>query len=122
MGTSRQKLGRRGEEIARRYLEQKNYRVVESNFRTPWGEIDIVARKDDFLVFVEVRTRKGGVFGLPEESVTREKIQHIIDSAEEYMQSHDIADVSWRIDMVAINVDSNNRIERIDLLENVSTV
>lgn len=59
-----------GEEIACRLLKEKGYRIIETNFRTRFGELDIIASKDNFLVFVEVKLKKGTDFGLPEEMIT----------------------------------------------------
>ena len=122
MSSKRQKLGRRGEDLARLYLEDRGYRVIEKNVRSPWGEIDLVAWKGDCLVFIEVRTRSGDAFGSPEESVTPEKIQRIIDTAGEYLQSRDLLETEWRIDVVAINMNSRGSIRRINLVENAVTL
>ncbi len=66
-------VGRRGEELARALLKKRGYKVLETNVRGYYGEIDIVARKDNCHVFVEVRTRTGDDFGTPEESITERK-------------------------------------------------
>lgn len=74
---NRQQLGKLGEDIAQKYLEQKGYRILCRNFRYKTGEIDIIASKGAVLHFIEVKTRQGHAFGQPAESVTRQKRAHI---------------------------------------------
>ena len=78
--TGKQELGCWGEEQATQYLQQNGYEIIARNVRTPYGEIDVVARKDERMVFVEVKTRSTASFGFPEEAVTEEKIVHMIES------------------------------------------
>jgi len=73
MNADRQSLGRAGEKAAAKYLRRNGYRIIETNWRCPIGEIDIIARKDDILVFCEVKARQNLAFGLPEEAVTANK-------------------------------------------------
>jgi putative endonuclease len=117
--TQRQRLGRRGEALARRHLQSRGYVVLEANYRTRNGEIDLVAEKDGGIVFVEVRTRASGRFGPPEESVTPEKREHLVAAAQQYLQDRDAADRDWRIDLVAVEVGPGGRVARLDILENV---
>jgi putative endonuclease len=88
------------------------YGILERNVRTPYGEIDLVARLDEesnfpaetvqVTVFVEVKTRSTPTFGLPEESVTARKRQHMIAAAQSYLQDHPDLGEIWRIDVIAI--------------------
>ncbi len=88
MPTARSRLGSRGEALAKAYLKSKGYHIIESNFRCPQGEMDIVARDGAYLVFVEVRTRRdGGWYGSPEESISRRKRARLVAIAETYIQS-----------------------------------
>jgi putative endonuclease len=73
-----------GEKLAKDFLERRGYRIVETNYRCPEGEIDIVAEHKDCLVFVEVRTRKKLEFGSPEESITSAKKERIKAAAYHY--------------------------------------
>ena len=114
----RQRLGKRGEGLAARYLEESDYTILERNFRTPFGEIDIVAQKNDCLVFVEVRTKSSGTYGLPAESITQDKKAHLIAVAEEYLQIRGYEEREWRIDVIAIEVDPRGRVTRLELMEN----
>ncbi len=67
-------LGRKGEALTCKYLKRRGYRILERNYKTPFGEADIVAMsKDGYTCFVEVKTRESDAFGLPAEAVTREK-------------------------------------------------
>ena len=83
MSTPRIRLGNRGEQLARQYLQEQGYRILATNYRCSWGEIDIVAQEESEIVFVEVRTRRSAEFGTPEESLTPAKAQHLIASAQE---------------------------------------
>ena len=79
MADSRKKLGAFGERIAGDYLKRQGYEILETNFRCSVGEIDIVARHGDYLVFVEVRTKRNLEFGTPEESITSAKKKKLIE-------------------------------------------
>ncbi len=116
--TYRRRLGDRGEKLAQAFLRSKSYTIIETNYRTREGEIDIVAQKDDCLSFVEVRTRRGSQFGTPEESLTETKQQRLETLAEIYIQSHENLPPQWRIDVVAIELDNKGYISRIELIEN----
>ena len=111
-------LGRRGELLAKRHLEDTGYEILEANFRTRLGEIDLVAQRDDCLVFVEVRTRRGGSLGTPEESMTAGKREHLIAAAQEYLQSRGAEDSQWRIDFIAVEMDGQGRLRRVEHLVN----
>ena len=114
----RQRLGRRGEALARRHLESIGYVTVEANYRTRNGEIDLIAVKDGTLVFVEVRTKTTGEFGSPEESITPDKREHLVAAAQEYLQANDSADRHWRIDVVAVELGPGGRVTRLDVVAN----
>ena len=118
MSTSRQRLGKRGEAVARRHLETSGYRILESNYRAREGEIDLVAEQDGALVFVEVRTRTGTAIGSPEESVTPAKRSHLVAAAQQYLQAHQAEDREWRIDLVAVEVSAERGLKRIDVVQN----
>ena len=118
MTSPRQGLGRRGEELARHRLVSLGYVIVGKNHRTPHGEIDLVAKHDGTLVFVEVRTKRGMSFGSPEESITPSKRARLIASAQAYVDSANVAECHWRIDLVAVEMDSSGRLRRIEVIEN----
>ena len=102
MPHDRKRFGDWGEEYARRFLEGKGYSIIEAQYRGKYGEIDLVALDGDCLVFVEVKSRRTGAFGRPEESVTMAKQQKLVQSAQEYVQDKGHEGREWRIDVVGI--------------------
>ncbi len=114
----RRETGILGEKLAGDFLGKNGYRIIEKNFRCPVGEVDIIAQQQDTLVFVEVRTKTSRQFGSPEESITRTKMEHMRKVAAHYWQSHSNLPESWRIDVVAIEMDNRGRVSRIELIEN----
>ena len=114
----RRDTGILGEKLARDFLKNKGYHVIETNFRCPQGEIDIVARDKDCLVFIEVRAKKSLIFGTPEESITPAKMERLRAIAEHYRQTHDNLPPQWRIDVVAVELDRKNKPSRMELIEN----
>jgi len=79
-------LGKKGEELAREYLKKHGYKIVEQNYKTPFGEIDIIAQDNNTLVFIEVKTRESIEFGLPFESVNKMKRRKIANVALSYLK------------------------------------
>ena len=100
--TSRQSLGKWGEALAADYLAQRGYILVERNARTSYGELDLVMRQGEGIVFVEVKTRATSSYGLPEESITPRKQAHLINAARAYLQSRPELGGDWRVDVIAI--------------------
>lgn len=103
---NRRDTGQRGEAIAARYLERKGYGIIAANWRCAHGEIDLIMRDGDELVFVEVRTRRSAVNGLAQESVTPSKQRRLALLADAYLHELDEAHMpwhgGWRIDVVAV--------------------
>jgi putative endonuclease len=97
-----QTLGKWGEQIALKHLTGLGYQNILVNHRTPFGEIDIIARDGEELVFIEVKTRSSNKLGNPEGSITAKKQQHILDSAQHYLTTLDPPVDEWRVDVVAI--------------------
>lgn len=93
--------GQWGEEIARRFLSNKNYRILECNWRYRRAEVDIIARRGDWLVFVEVKTRTGTFYGPPEAFVNEKKQKLLVDAAIVYMNEQTYRG-EFRFDIVAI--------------------
>ena len=114
----RRDVGILGEKLAQDFLKKRGYRILETNYRCPEGEIDIVARYKDFLVFVEVRTKTSLKFGSPEESITFAKKERMRAAAFHYQQMHDNLPPLWRIDVVAVELDKKEKPSRIELIEN----
>jgi len=124
MSLYRKKLGKLGEDTACRFLKMHRYKIIERNFRSRFGEIDIIAKDNqgDILVFVEVKTRMGDIFGLPEESVIYSKQQKLIKTVLFYLQGkREFADMDFRIDVMGIEVDQDCRRARVKHIKNAVT-
>ena len=102
--TQKNTTGKEGEKIAAAYLKKNGYEIIEINFRCPIGEIDIVAKEKNDLVFVEVKTRKSIELGYPEQAVGMRKQKKMSQLALWYMQKRKIADTNARFDVVAITL------------------
>ncbi len=109
----RKATGQAGEEAAARYLEQQGYTILERNFRLRIGEVDIIARDGEYLVFIEVKTRRSKKFGSPFEAVDVRKQQQIMKVATAYVQGREIA---VRFDVVAVHL--NGQTVQVELLKN----
>ena len=116
----RRETGAKGEDIAEKHLRRLGYSIVERNYRCREGEIDIIAWQDDCLVFVEVKTRTGGGFGTPEESVTPLKQERLALLADAYIQGLGEPPEFWRIDVVGVELGSGGRVVRLEHIENVT--
>lgn len=114
--SDRRGVGRRGEELAARHLQRAGLTIVERNVRLPWGEIDLVAREGDELVFVEVKTRIGDASIAPDEMVNVAKLQRLERLAEAYAERLGDPDAAWRVDVVAVVLGRDGRVVRIDHL------
>ena len=107
-----------GEHTARAYLERAGYRTVETNFRTRFGEIDIIAERGEYIVFVEVKTRKSDRFASAREYVTPAKQRRIIATAELWLRQHPTA-LQPRFDVVEVyGGEGTTSVPRINHLEN----
>ena len=103
MGTkSKKDLGRWGEGIAIDWLKGQGLDFLERNYRTPYGEIDLIMKDEVQIIFVEVKTRANLNFGYPESAVNEKKIHHIESSAIYYFQHHPDYLDNWRIDVLSI--------------------
>jgi putative endonuclease len=110
--------GRLGENIARSYLVEKGYSILETNYSTRYGEIDIIAREERLVVFVEVKTRRGVSFGYPREAVDIHKQLKIRNMAEFYILRKKLSDIPMRFDVIEVFIDENNHTKSISLLKN----
>ena len=113
MSDHRRQLGKWGESVAAVHLEAKGFRLVERNWRSVYGEIDIIAQDNGELVFVEVKTRRGNHMGTPEEALTRQKAEKLRQLAQLYLAENG-SEQDWRIDLVAIEIDSRGKLLRCD--------
>jgi putative endonuclease len=111
-------VGRRGEEIAEEYLKAKGVKVIERNFRTHFGEIDLVCRSGGAFIFVEVKTRISMSFGPPHLSITRQKKRKIIQNAQCYLKRFGIYDAAARLDVISINLDTDGKFKKLEHIKN----
>lgn len=116
MKANNKETGRIGEQLAEQLLTEKGYRVFQRNFSTRFGEIDLICNDGDVLVFVEVKTKRGLDFGMPEEMYTKGKADRVKRMATVYLEGREI---NCRIDMVAIVLGDNNRPQRMTHYQNV---
>lgn len=99
-------LGELGEDLAVEELEKNGYEIVERNWRYKKAEIDIIARKNEFLAIVEVKTRSSDYMGNPQDFVSPKKIKLLVEAVNEYVVSKDL-DVEVRFDIIAIIINQN---------------
>ncbi len=111
--------GGMGENLAAEFLADKGYRVLERNWHTRWGELDIIAQKSDVLVFVEVKTKIGDAFGSPEEMVNSYKLAQVRRMTEVYRVTKGFPNQEARIDVVAVVLDREHQPVRVTHYENV---
>jgi putative endonuclease len=102
---SRARKGAEGEQLARRFLEEAGFSTVQCNYRYGRGEIDLIMRDGDVLVFCEVKTRYDDQFGPPEVAITPKKQRQLRKVAEGYLFEHQIRDQACRFDVVAIRIE-----------------
>ena len=114
-------LGHLGESIAAAFLEKKGYTILERNWRSPYGEIDLIVMENNVITFVEVKTRASSSLGPPEISITPRKEEHMRSAAEYYIQQHPELINDWRIDAVTVQIQANDSPPIIDHFENVIT-
>lgn len=114
-------FGQESEAVAARFLSQRGYRVVERNYRTARGEIDLIAYDGDTLVFVEVKARRGNSFGEPHWSVDRKKQARLFRLAHHYLHRHCLREQACRFDLVLIQADRGQP-PVIELLQNAFEV
>lgn len=107
-------LGKRGEQIAGRYLRRSGYLIIARNYRAAGAEVDLIAVEDQTLVFVEVKARTGTALGSPEEAVDERKQERIRRAAQVYAIQHRVLEAPMRFDVVAITGAGRNR--RLELI------
>ncbi len=110
--------GKLGENIARDYLIEKGYSIIELNYSTRYGEIDIIAKNGKLIVFIEVKTRRGINFGYPREAVDNYKQLKIKNMAEFYILRKKLKDTPMRFDVIEVFLDENNKTKSISQLKN----
>lgn len=113
-------LGLLGEELAVKLLKREGYKILGRNFRSKFGEIDIIALEKNTLVFVEVKTRWSNKFGAPEEAITPWKIKRIIKAGQYYKLLYPQSPDLLRLDAVAIDLAATGEVKQIRLIRNLT--
>jgi putative endonuclease len=104
MKTARRELGDRGEDLAAAALKKQGYKIIERNYKTPLGEIDLIARQGKTLIFIEVKTRKSLHFGAPQEAVSPAKQVRLRRLADYYLKQKRLTEAKVRFDVVAVTL------------------
>jgi len=121
MRTARQALGDAGEHHARRRFEDAGYACLAEQWRCPEGELDLVMRRGDELVFVEVKVRRSGLIDA-EQAVTPAQRRRLLAAAQAFLMAHpDLQELIWRVDLLGITLDREGRVTRVSHLENAIT-
>ncbi|MDO5047905.1 MAG: YraN family protein [Anaerococcus sp.] len=112
--TYKKKVGDFGEDLASKYLKARSYKIMARNYTKPYGEVDIIARKGDVIVFVEVKTRKNRRFSNPRDAVTFKKQERIIKASQAYLIEKDLSEYLMRFDVCEVLLDT----KEINYIEN----
>ena len=113
-------VGRKGEELAAKYLKKKGFRVLEKNFKNRFGEIDLIVFKKGLLVFVEVKTRVGSVDFNPEWAINFNKVSRVQKMAQVFLAQNKIDYQDLRIDVVCVCLSREKKLLKIDHYENMT--
>lgn len=120
MTSEKQNIGKLGEDIAVKYLEKHGYKILDRNYRKPWGEIDIIAQQSQELVFVEVKAQNQKFEWRPEENITRHKKHQLSRIVTTYLKANKIPeDQNWRIDVLGITLDFKTKNAQIEHIQNI---
>ena len=112
-----QTLGVLGEELAYHYLIKKGYKILLRNYKSPLGEIDLIAKEKGALVFIEVKTRSSEAMGSPAECVTPDKRRQLVKNAQYYIKRYGIHHVPCRFDVVSVLLPGEGEAV-LDLIQN----
>ena len=116
MTKERQDLGTWGETLALKEIKRLGYKCIARNYRCPLGEIDLIAKERDSLVFIEIKTRRGRSIGYAKEAISSRKKRQLSKVALAYMKSNDCYDVKSRFDVVVISLKDGK--EEIEVIQN----
>lgn len=107
MGAERQLLGKAGEDLAAQALRQRGYAILDRNYRCRYGEVDIIGKLGEIVVFIEVKTRSSERYGAPQEAVTARKQRQLAMVAHHFLTEHGLGDSPCRFDVVAVLADGH---------------
>lgn len=113
------KIGKFGQDLSAEFLQKRGYKILSENFFTRLGELDLIAEKDGQIVFVEVKTRLGHKFGLPEEALNFDKAKKMKEAALEYLTQNNINSDNYRFDLVAVEINEAEKKAQIRHYKNV---
>ena len=120
MNTVKKTTGKLGEKIASNFLQKNGYSIIDRNFKVKFGEIDIIASKDDVIHIIEVKTKTSDNKGFPYEQVNSKKLKNLIRLTNLYTKYKKIKDSKLSIDIVSILLDKNSKYYDIKLFENIT--
>ncbi|PKL72440.1 YraN family protein [Candidatus Kuenenbacteria bacterium HGW-Kuenenbacteria-1] len=107
--TLKRKIGDLGEKIAKQYLKKQGYKIIKQNYTNRAGEIDLIVKEKDQIVFVEVKTRTNQNFGYPEEAIDSRKQNKIFKTAQNYLIKEKIFSENYRFDVISIEMDQSTK-------------
>jgi len=116
----KKEIGKLGEKIAKKYLQNKGYEVLETNFQNKWGEIDLIGKKEKKIIFFEVKTilKKEGFF--PEDKITSQKKKQLLKMAQIFLSANKIPfEKSWQVDVLSIEIERNFQKAKITHYKNI---
>ena len=111
MGKNNYEKGRIGEKIALKYLESRGFKIITTNYRTNFGEIDIIAKDKEYIVFIEVKFRRNLKQGFPREAVGKSKQKNIIKVAGDFIMRNNLINTDFRFDVAEVCQGAVNYIE-----------
>ena len=117
MDRSRLNIAKIGESLAAKHLKARGCKILAQNYRAKRGEIDLIVRDGEFIVFVEVKTRRSLQFGLPQEAVTIQKQRQISKVALAYLQAQNLLDTPCRFDVIAIHLSPQLELLKLEQIE-----
>ncbi|MBU4047909.1 YraN family protein [bacterium] len=111
-------IGKFGEDIASKYLEERGYKIKERNYRTFLGEIDIISEYKGNIIFVEVKTRRSDKFGYPEEAINFNKQRKIIKNALCYLAKYNLWEKNYCFDVILVSISNHKDVKRLKHIRN----
>ncbi len=114
----KQELGKWGEQVANQFLVNQGIKILAMNFRSRYGEIDLIGYDGSSLIFFEVKTRQSNQFGTPDQAVAGDKIKHIINTALVYISKFYSQEPLWRIDIISINRNPKTELYNVEWIKN----
>lgn len=119
MALYKKRLGKKGEDIATEYLKDNGFTILQKNFATSLGEIDIIAKKDNKICFIEVKTRSNEDKGKPYEAVNKRKINHLKSASTLYLLKNSHKECKLSLDTISIVLNKDNSIKKLMYFENI---